>query len=60
MPETIQGLLFDLPDPLSGNIEAFAYLFQSVFGVLADPKTQSDNFFLSGAQGGQNAGDAIR
>ncbi len=38
MAETVKGLLFDLANPFAGNIESFAYLFQGVFGVFADPE----------------------
>ena len=51
MTELPQGLGFDLTDPLTGDVELFAHLFQRAGTAVLDAEAQLQDLFLSGGQG---------
>ena len=52
MAQFAQGLGFNLTNPLTGNIELFANLFQSVVGVHIDTETHAQYLGLAWRQAG--------
>ena len=46
MTQAVEGLFFDLADPLTGDIKTLADLFEGLFGLLANAEAQPDNLFF--------------
>src|SRR5690606_31234647 len=49
-----QGLGFDLPDPLAGDVELLADFFQRVVGIHVDAEAHAQYLGFTGSEAGQH------
>ena len=57
MAQPVQGLLLDLPDPFTGNIESLADLFKGVLGFFPNTEPKPNDLFFPFGEGGKHLGD---